>query len=201
MTIAFPLLPGRAWPVRKKIIWNNRVAEHASGRRIVSSLWRYPLYEFSLTHEALSTSEQFQGVAAHSWQIITDFYNQLRGQYETFYFTDLSDTQVVGEALGVGDGVTTDFVMTRTLVTHKEPVGHVLSVTQVQLNTVVQPDGWQLVLPNILRFDYPPAVGQVVMASFNFAYLCRLLEDPLSTSQLQNSLWETEELMFRSERV
>ena len=182
-------------------MWKTRIAQHVSGREVRVSLWQAPLYEFELSYDALSSSDDRQNIAPHSQQMLMDFFHQARGQGGNFLYQDPSDCVVVGQALGAGDGATVAFPMVRTLLQYTERVGWVTSVSAVYVNSVsLDGSQWNVTFPNTVTLTSAPAAGAAVTADFSFAYVCRFLDDQMDMEEFMNALWQMKSLKFRSVR-
>ena len=64
------------------------------------------------------------------------FFLSMQGQFGTFLYNDPSDSAVTGQALGSGDGATTDFTFVRSLGGYAEPVGWVTGTPAIYLNGI-----------------------------------------------------------------
>jgi uncharacterized protein (TIGR02217 family) len=195
---SFPSLPGLAWSSHKKPITSTRVAMHVSGREVRVGLYAVALYEFEVMFDGLASSAQFPGLGVNSLQTLMGFFLQCQGQLNTFLFTDPTDSILVGQDIGIGDGATQAFVMSRTLGGWNEPVGWVTALTNVYLNGVVQASGVSLVAPNTLQFVTAPGSGVAITADFTFAFVCRLLADQYDFEQSMKNWWALKSLTFRS---
>lgn len=197
----FPNLPGLAVPLPKRPRWNTRIAKHESGREVRTTRWKNPIWDFEVSFEGLTSADLRSGLMGHSQQIMTDFFQDCRGAGGVFLYVDPRDTYAVGQALGIGDGVSTDFIFKRMLRSFNEKVGWVLNTAAVYANGVpVDPSLWDLVAPSTLRFVTPPTVGTVISADFYFAFLCRFSEDEMDMQQYMDNLWEVRSLKFQSVR-
>ncbi|VTZ23245.1 conserved hypothetical protein [Methylocella tundrae] len=195
---AFPTLPGQAWSVHKRPTFSTRIVSNSSGREARTPLYAYPLYEFELTFEGLASTSALPGLGANSLQSLLGLYLQCQGQFGTFLYTDPGDSAMVGQAIAVGDGVTTAFPFVRTLGGFTEPVGWVLSVQNVYLDGARQTGGWTLSTPNNLTFVAPPAGNVLISADFIFAFECRFLDDQNDFENYMAGLWQVQSLKFRS---
>lgn len=198
-----PVLPGLAWSRHKKPSFSTRVAQHVSGREVRVALMANPLYEFELAYDGLSSSASPTaaqgGLGASSLQSLMGFFMQLQGQFGTFLYADPDDNAATGQFIADGDGVTTSFVMGRTLGDWNEPVGWVLSVANVYLNGMVQSAStYSATAPNILTFGTAPGAGAAITADFTYAFQCRFLEDDLDFEEFMASLWKPGSVKFRS---
>ena len=193
----FPVLPGQGWSVFKRPTFSTRIASHVSGREVRSPAFTQTLYEFELTFDALSSNATYGGLGTQSLQTLLGFVLQCQGQYGTFVFVDPSDRACSGQQIGVGDGVTTTFALTRTLGGFTEAVSWataVIAVTVGGANAV----GWSLSPPNQISFAAAPASGAIVCADFTYGFLCRFVDDQQSFENIMNGLWQVTSLKFRS---
>lgn len=198
-----PALPGLAWSRHKKPSFSTRIAQHVSGREVRIALMANPLYEFELAYDGLSSSASpiaaQSGLGASSLQSLMGFFMQLQGQFGTFLYTDPDDNTATRQLVADGDGVTTSFVMGRTLGDWNEPVGWVLSIANVYFNGTVQaPSAYSLTVPNILTFGAAPGAGVAIAADFTYAFQCRFLEDDLDFEEFMARLWKPGSVKFRS---
>lgn len=203
----FPSLPGRGWSVHKRPTFSTRVASHVSGREARTPFYSYPLYEFELTLEGLDSLGNFPGFGANTLQSLMGLYLQCQGQYGTFLYSDPTDSAVLGQVIGTGDGTATVFTLVRTLGGFTEPVGWVEAspTPAIYDNGTVISSGYTITAPNgpnnVLTFAAAPAPGHVITADFSFAYLCRFLDDQNDFEEFIQGLWQVQSLKFRSIRA
>ena len=198
---SFPVLPGQTWSVHKRPTFSTHVAAHVSGREVRRANYAATLYEFEVAFDGLASSG-FAGLGASSLQTLLGFYLACQGQYGTFLYTDPSDSTIVGQAIGTGDGVTTSFTLARSVGGFTEPVGWVTSVGNVSLAGLAQSSSaYTLTTPNTLTFTAAPAAGTVISASFTYAFVCRFLDDQEDFENIMNGLWQLQSLKFRSVRT
>ena len=198
----FPDLPGQAWPVRRTpVAGSTRIRTTVSGRRAALALWKNPLFEFELNFSALASDDSYPGAFARSKQMIEGFFLQQQGGYGAFAFVDKTDANQVGAALGVGDGVAQDFVAQRTIGAYQGPADYVLNVDTVYADGVaIDTASWDLVLPNVIRLQTPPAAGVVLTLDFWWAYICQFADDRIDLDQFMYQIWELRSLKLRGVR-
>jgi uncharacterized protein (TIGR02217 family) len=198
----FPTLAGQGWSVHKRPSFATRVASHVSGREVRSAYYAQTLYEFELTYDALlaSSNPALAGLGASSLQTLLGFYLACQGQLGTFLYVDPTDSAVINQPVGSGDGSTAAFTLQRTLGGFSEPVSWVTGVNGVFVNGAAQ-SGWALATPNILTLAVPPPTGAVVTASFAYAFACRFLDDQQDFENIMSGLWQLKALKFRSVRT
>lgn len=82
-----------------------------------------------------------------------------------------------------------------------EPVGWVLTVSNVYLNGVNQASGWSLSTPNSLIFASAPGAGAAIAATFTYAFQCRFDSDDQDFEQFMSALWKADSVIFKSVRT
>ena len=200
---SLPSLPGLSWSRHKKPGFSTRVASHVSGREVRLALMSYPLYEFEAVYGGLASSATpaFANLGASSLQSLMGFFLLSLGQAGVFLYTDPDDNTVSGQNIGVGDGATQRFIVSRTLGGFSEPASYVTAVSNVYLNGVDQGAAgvnWQFTAPNLLGFATPPGNAVAITATFAFAFQCRFLDDQLDFEEFMSALWKLDKLSFRS---
>jgi hypothetical protein len=196
----FPDLPGLSWPVKKTpLAGATRTVKAASGRMARMALWRYPLFEFELTFDALCSSDQRPSLYAYSAQMLEGFFLQMQGSYGVFAFEDKTSSYQEGAALGIGDGATTTFAAARNVGAYAGPADYVLNVAAVYVNGVAVAN-WSLSLPSSIVFASPPASRAVITMDFWWAYMCTFADDQAEFDQIMFDIWQAQSLKLRSVR-
>ena len=202
----FPDIRGQGFPTRSPIWKGTRVEQATSGRRVAIQNWSAPLYAWDIPFELLCDGDLNSGATPHSRQMILDLFNQCGGQFGTFIYVDPTDTQCLGEPLGIGDGTTTTFAFQRELFNYVEPVSWVLSVDAVYFDNVAQDATfggavWNLSQPNSLVFAVAPTSGVVISADFNFAFVCQFTMDTIDIKQFAFGMHSCDSVKFQSVRT
>lgn len=118
---------------------------------------------------------------------LVDFYRARRGPGVAFRFRDPLDAEAVGELLGVGDGVRSEFALVKYYGAGADaPVRRI--TRPVAASVVVTAGGvpatsWSLLPFGVVSFAEPPVVGAEVRASFDFDVPVRFTEDRLEVSR------------------
>lgn len=113
----FPALPGLMWGTTRTPIWATKVLTASSGRELRASFQSYPRYRYLMKYEFLRE----RGGHAEL-QSLLGFFNQMGGSLDSFLFQDDSDYTATDQALGVGDGTTSEFRLVREYGGFVEPV-------------------------------------------------------------------------------
>lgn len=196
----FPTLPGLSFPVKRSPSFQTIEHKAVAGQSTAQSPQPFPIYRYELPFEFLRADN-----ATLEIQTLFSFYTARRGKALPFHFNDPDDNAVVGQVLGVGDGVTTDFALIRTMVNNIDPTQDAVAATVVPaLNGVITAITGlftsQYGTLYGIRFAPAPGVGVVVSASFSYNWLCRFDEDVVEFSKFQylngKGLWESKAVKF-----
>jgi uncharacterized protein (TIGR02217 family) len=199
---SFPTLAGVGWSVHKKPVFSTVVASHVSGREVRDALYQNPIWQFELTFDGLdSSATAYPGLGGNSLQDLMGFFLQMQGQFGTFLYTDPTDNAAMATVFATGDGTTTTFTFSRFMGSFLEPVGWVLTVSDVYINGVSQSSGWSLSTPNSLVFTTAPGSGASIAATFTYAFQCRFDSDDMDFEQFMSNLWKLDSLKFKSVRT
>ena len=185
-TAVLILPPGWTYPVKRIAEWSTSVTVAVSGKETTALFWSYPKWHWDVPIEVMRSSGAYAAAAA-----LLNFYSGQRGRGRVFLFADPEDNAVAGQALGVGDGVTTTFQLVRALGGpggFVEPIWAPNVVSAVQLGGVAQGAGWTVsgwgsAAPGTISFAVAPAAGVAVSADFSFYFVCRFEEDKLDTQR------------------
>ncbi len=128
----FPTLPGLSLGTTQEPMWSTQAKRSASGMEQRAGYMSYPLYRIKLSYEFLRAGTE------EELQTLVGFFNQRGGDLESFLFDDPSDHAAVDQQFGVGDGVTTQFRLGRTVGGAYEPVSATYATPIVQGNNLLK---------------------------------------------------------------
>lgn len=204
---SFPTLAGLSWPAKRSPRFST--IEHVSitGAATTQSPQPFPIYDYDLPYEFLRSDN-----ATLELQALMSFYKARKGKALPFHFDDVDDDNVVAQAMGIGDGVTTNFGFVRTIGTDTEPVQDV-SFAVVSVAGVEVLYGTDYTLLNTAQYGTVygvhflpgkvPTAGQPVTCAMSYNWLCRFSEDSneFSKFMLLNGagLWEAKSVKFHSQ--
>ena len=106
-------LPGLAYSKVRRPKHNVSVQTHQSGGEVRMSYWAEPLWEVDLTYEVLRDGFRM-GRAWDELLQIEGLFLATTGNLTGFQFYDDDDHTHIHQFLGVSDGVTTNYTLTRT---------------------------------------------------------------------------------------
>ena len=124
-------------------------------------------------------------------QAIAGFFAQVSGQDEPFWIAPPGLSAATGQAIGIGDGLTTVFPLVASIGSYTGPVFGTSAVPAVYLNGVAPPAGWTVssgYLP-VITFTSAPTAGAAVTADFDILWLCRFAEDVQDFEEFMTMLW------------
>jgi uncharacterized protein (TIGR02217 family) len=194
----YPTLACQAWPVLKRFAWATDVQASAGDRETRVSSWTAPLMEWEL-HYDVARSGTIDGAAYTEFEQLLGFYTARRGQNGRFLFDDVTDNQVVDEPLGTGDGVETDFVLSRTLGAHTAPIGRVNTIGAVKINGVAT--AAYTIAGNVLTLATAPTAGQVLTWSGSYYWVARFADPETDFGNFANRFWDLKKIRLRQLRV
>jgi uncharacterized protein (TIGR02217 family) len=183
----FPTLATLEWSTHVKPRFATEVAAKVSGRSARSLRYAAALYDVELGYDVLRSDAAFSEL-----QTIADFFGAMRGQAAPFWLAPPSLADIVGQPIGLGDGVTATFPLTRGFGAYSEPVAGTSGVAAVYVNGVaVSPSLYAVssgYLPAI-TFTTPPASGATIFADFGLLWLCRFAEDIVDFEEFMATLF------------
>ena len=161
-----------------------------------------------MSYEVLGDGPTWNGTTASDLKTLMGFLLSVVGTRAPFYFQDPDDNLATRQPIGIGDGATTTFVLSRTYglgqFVGTERVGGVdtrYPVT-IYVNGVAQTGGVNVntatPLGNYLQFATAPAAGAVISATFNFLYWCRLVDDTSDFENVALRLWQAKRVSIES---
>lgn len=204
--LVFPTLPGLAWGLTKTPTWSTRLQTAASGREDAQDLFSSPMYRFELPFNFLRSHARYG-----EFQALYGLFQKLRGRFDTFLYEDPDDHRAVNEQIGVGDGVTTSFVLRRTYAGVSEVIANADVATIVTGASMWSPDdsepmwgdddapmwsdapelGTFTLDGSVITFTTPPPEDAPVLWSGGFYYRCRLTSDEQTFTKFMARRWET----------
>lgn len=195
-----PMFKGFSYPAKRAPLWRTLHQESVAGFDNPIVLWSFPRWKYELPITALNSgAAAYQNLVAIEWQELAAFFNILSGSAGVFQYNDADDNTATAQLFGVGDGVTTQFPLTRTMTgtgstTFNEPVFAPM-ITDVKINGVAT-GAYTLGTQGLVTFTSAPAGGANLTWDGTFNWLCRFDEDSLDFSKFMNALWELRALKF-----
>lgn len=193
--IIFPTLAGLKWDRLKIPEWSTKVQRTTSGKEARVSFFSYPIWNFTLSFEFLRTDATIDELAA-----LVGLFNQVKGSYDTFLFSDPYDNAVTIMPFGTGDGVTTQFQLTRAYGGAAEPIQNLNGTPHIYINAV-ETFAFTVGATGIVTFSSPPAIGSSLTWTGNFYFRCRFKNDTMEFNNFMVNLWENKKCEFVSVKL
>lgn len=139
----FPKLVGQGWNNTKAPMFSTIIQQATSGKENRIPLWTYPRWNFEIKYNVLNQRQNYGTnnsfvpsvsalLATNSGNFISDdmkalagFFMSVQGSGLPFYYDDPTDNWINGQQIGIGDGTTTDFQITRNIGGYTELIQNV----------------------------------------------------------------------------
>lgn len=203
-------LRGLGWSVDKAPTMQTRIQRAVSGRELRAMDYPFPLWQFSLTFNFLRDQWDSRGsgfgAGFDEARTLYAFYLACYGAFGTFLFDDPTDNARLGQAIGAGDGVTTQFQLSAQYgagPTFADQVRAVQSLSTIYFNGVAQsPSIYScatgLNSTGVVTFTSPPSPGVAITADFAFYFRCRFIDDSYTFKNFMLQLFSLKQLNFIS---
>ena len=188
----FPTLPGLTWDCPKTPEFSTTEVISQDGSRTAIANWVYPIWHWALKYELLRDD------ATDELNTLLGFFLNRQGKADSFLFDDPNDNTRTGQGLGVGDGITTQFQVVRTLGGFVEPVKNLKTMPTVYVSGVEQETGWSISDSGLITFVSAPT--GTVTADITYYWRVHFDMDSAEFNQFADALWELQECKLSSER-
>lgn len=219
---SLPIYPGR--DLIRGLGYSQKVSDDffvatsttATGAQIDVGLAQYPLHSYELTYNFIRDGvRRGPGVrAALEYRTMRGFFLQIGGMLGRFLYKDIDDYQVRQNSIGVGDGITTTFTLTRTFGANgyfgTEPVGMVNTDPSEPFNVYLggsatplpQPGNYTLntanPAANTITFATAPLVGQAIAVDMGYFYYCKLGDNSSTLEKFMDRLWKLDKVTLQT---
>lgn len=121
------------------------------------------------------------------WHDLIAFFRTRKGKAVGFRFKDWSDYQGTNEAIGTGDGATTDFQLVKiyssNIAVSRNITKPVAGTVKIYVDSVLQTSGVSIdTTTGIVTFTTAPAIAEVITADFEFDVPVRFDTDEMAIS-------------------
>ncbi len=193
----FPQLIGQGWSLHYAPRFSTRALAHVSGREMRNARLCSPLYDIDLTFDCLRDDAGFADL-----QKVVSFINENAGQARPFLFMPPAElASFSGAPLGVGDGRTLSFIITRAIGGFIENVQAVIGVPTVYVNGAPSSGATLSILPATVTFAQAPPAGSALTVDFTLAHLVRFVDDSQDLEQFMSTFWALKSLKLEMVRA
>ena len=190
----YPTLAGLTFGSTKVPRWSTKIQTAVSGKEYRSQLFTQPIYDIMLSYEFLRAD------ASHlELQNIAGFFNDRKGSFDNFLYSDPDDNSVAAQSIGTGDGATTQFQLMRTYGGNSEVVMNVNAITGVYDNgspvTYGAGAGKYLIDGfGLVTFGTAPVSGHALTWTGSYYYRARFTRDMVELAKFMYLLWEAKKV-------
>lgn len=186
-------LPGITWSITKTPRYSTRKQSAMSGYEVRVSRRALPMWDFKLSYEYLN-GQRVAGVS--ELEQLVGLFLRHRGSWDSFLFTDFSDNNVTDQLIGVGDGTTKTFQLTRVWGSHAEPCTNINTVTNIKVAGAVKTltTHYSVSSTGIITFITAPSAGQKVTWTGSYYYRARFSDDYIDADALWDDAWEAKKV-------
>lgn len=190
----FPTFIGLAWPVTRTLTWDTLVQRAHSGKKTTIPRRADAIYEYSIDLNVLRIA------SPADYQQCFGFVNSLQGQFASFYWDDLNDDTATNEVFAAGDGVTTQFQLSRMIGGASDRIQMLRGDAPViMINGAVQPStAYALDNYGVLTFVTAPAANTSISWSGGYYWLCTFTMDKFAFNEMWTQFFEIKKLQFET---
>jgi hypothetical protein len=194
--------------------FNAPTATTASGADIDLGLAQSPLHDFELTYDLLRDGVKWGHSGARAtleFRTMMGFHLQLAGTLGRFLYRNVDDRQVFQNPIGVGDGSTSVFTLTRSFGANgyfgTEPVGQVdtgapfnvyLGGSATPLDPALYTLSTAAPVANTVTFAIAPTFGQQIAVDMAYFYYCKLSANSNTFEKFMDRLWMLSKVTLHS---
>jgi uncharacterized protein (TIGR02217 family) len=189
----FPVLPGLMWDVTRTPEFATKIQRASSGKETRIAYMTAPIWRWVLKYDVLR-----QNTVTTELSQLLGFFNARRGKFDSFLYTDPIDSAVVAAQIGVGDGATTVFQLTRAFGGFTENVYDLNGAASIYKNGVLQASGYSVSATGLLTFTAAPAAGVVITWTGSYYWRVRFDQDMAEANNFLVGLWDMKQLAFVS---
>lgn len=184
----FPVMPGLTWNVTRSPEFNTKSFRAVSGKEVRAAFMAYPLWSYKLGFEFLRQGQGFSELDQ-----LVGFFLARKGSFDSFLYSDPDFNSVIDQNFGVGDGVTTQFQLVRSISGFTEPVQNVNVLTNVQDNGTPT-TAYTISSTGLVTFTSAPAAGHYLTWTGSYYNRCRFLQDMAEFNKFMFGLHELKTL-------
>lgn len=190
----------------------NQSAVSPTGAEYDIAVAEYPLHDFELTYRFLRDGPRWgDALSALEFRTMMGFHLAMGGSAGRFLYRNPDDYRVSRNLIGMGDGSTRTFTLTRSFGANgyaaSEPVGQIdtNALFNVYLGASAAPvDPGNYVLDaskpvnNTITFSVAPTSATPVYVDMDYFYYCKLANNSPDFEKFMTRLWSIGQLQIRS---
>lgn len=175
--------------IKRTPMWSTRVQSTPSGREWRTRPMSFARYRLTLQYEFLRSAAAYQEA-----QQLLGFFNARAGSYDSFLFSDPDDRAVTAQPFGVGDGVSKQWQLVRTLGGAVEPVYALDGAAQIYRGGALVTSGVTVTDTGAVTFSTAPAAGVGLTWTGAYYWRVRFESDELELEKFLADFWRTQQI-------
>ncbi len=186
----FPSVTGYVWPPTLAPVWNSQLQKTQTGRVVAATYQQYPLYKFTLQFEVLTQA---------LYQTLLAFFNQQQGNVIPFLFdAGPGQDSVTAQAIGSGNGTTTQFQLLRSYGGFAEPVAASSGSPTAYVNGTAATATFNSPSNGYVTFATAPASGSALTWTGTYYFQCRFSKGTAEFEQFMSQLYKTKSVSLET---
>lgn len=188
----FPEFQGWSIEKTKTPIWKSNVYESESGRETRTQKWSFPRYRIELNYNFI-TDNSIQSVTLAKGELekLQGFFNSVGGNFEDFLYRDDVENHCENQTFAVGDGVSIQFQLVRSLPDWIEPVRGIVEAPHIFINGE-ETTAFRYSNTGLIIFDEAPPAGSLLSWSGSYYFRVRFENEELELEREWDGLWSGE---------
>ena len=189
----FPVLRSLQWGIVRNPMWVTQTRTSSAGRETRVSRQLYPKIKFRLSHSALSSR-----TLSDDLYTLVGFFNNRRGSFDSFLYTDPTDKVVTLQSVGAGDGVSIKFQLVRAFGGNTESVMALNGTASIYVNSVLQTvvTHYSVDALGMATFVTAPPNLATITWSGGYYYRCKFSRDEGEYENFLKDLWASKNVEF-----
>lgn len=190
----------------------NQTSVAPTGAEYDIAIAQYPLHDFELTYAFLRDGPSWRdALSAMEFRTMMGFHLAMGGSAGRFLYRNPDDYQVTRNVIGMGDGATRSFTLTRSFGANgyaaSEPVGQVntdalfnvyLGASPAPVNPADYVLDTSKPVINTITFDTAPAAATPIYVDMTYFYYCKLPANAATFEKFMTRIWNLGQLQIRS---
>lgn len=186
----FPVLAGLTFPFVRAPVTNTLIQTAADMSELRATFMSAPVYDYTLSYDILRNDSHAE------FSQLVGFWEAHLGSWDSFLFTDPSDSIVANQVFGTGNGSATQFQLIRTLGVANASVKNVNNTPIITVNNT--PNGNFTLSDGMVTFSVAPAANSVLRWSGAYYLRARFGADTQEFEQFMRVFWQVGSLKLRA---
>ena len=186
------MLPGRAWPIKRRTRWSVGSTRTQAGRLFRTDHWTYPIYEYELKFDFLRNGAAHQEVAA-----LIGFFDRMHGSAGEFWYRDLDFNEADTLQFGLGVTGQTQYPLAALMFGNLQPIGGVDGTPTITVNGSAA-GTHSIIDDRIVSFATAPGNGAILRWTGDYFMRCVFQNEYQDFEQFAHDLVSADGVKFET---